>query len=369
MIPTLAQLGSRFWMPDDATTYGYEIDYLFYFIYWVSVASFVLIIALMTFFVLRYRHRPGHAAQPSPSHSTSLELTWTFIPTVALLAMFYWGFKGHVDASTPPDYAYEINVTAFKWGWSVQYPNGATSPDLHIPHDVPVKLILHSDDVIHSLYVPAFRMKKDLVPGRVNAMWFHVKEKPPVRSDGESYFDLYCAEYCGDKHSVMRAKVFVHERDAFIRWLDEAANWVVKEAPAVAGAKLYQTKGCTQCHSIDGKAGIGPSFKNIFGYEHKFKDGLSAKVDEAYVRESILNPNARVVAGFDPVMPTYQGRMKDVEIIAITEWLKTLSDKGPAPLEAFPAELTSKAAPGNTPASPAPAPASTPADAVQGGAH
>ncbi len=356
MIPTLAQIGNRVWMPDQASTYGPEVDFLFYFIYWVSVAAFVLIMALMILFMVRYRHRPGHTAQPSHAHSTALELTWTIIPTFFLIAMFYWGFRGFMDMATPPDYAYEIQVTGVKWNWTFQYPNGASSSELHVPYKRPVRLILSSQDVIHSLFIPAFRCKKDVVPGRYNSLWFNVTFMPPKR-DGtsESYYDLYCTEYCGTNHSTMRTKVFVHDSAEFVKWLDEAANWVVKEKPVVAGKKLYQQKGCTQCHSDDGKTIIGPTFKNNYGYEHAFKDGTKAIVDENYIRESILNPSAKVVAGYDNVMPSFQGRIKDVEITAIIEWLKSISDKGPTPLEAFPV------APDKAKAGAAPAATSTPA--------
>jgi len=328
------------------------VDFLFYFIYWVSVAAFVLIMALMILFLVRYRHRPGHSAQPSHAHSTALELTWTIIPTFFLIAMFYWGFRGFLDMATPPDYAYEIQVTGIKWAWSFQYPNGATSNELHVPMDKPVRLILSSQDVIHSLFIPAFRCKKDVVPGRYNSLWFHVTAMPPQREDGDSYFDLYCTEYCGTGHSTMRTKVFVHETASFVKWLDEAANWVVKEKPVVAGKKLFQTKGCTQCHSDDGKTVIGPTFLNSYGYEHDFKDGTKAIVDENYVRESILYPAAKVRNGFDNVMPSFQGRIKDVEITAIIEWLKSISDKGPKPLEAFPV-APDKAKAGGATAAPA----------------
>lgn len=364
MIPTLAQLGQRLWMPDSASTFGPSTDFLFYFIYWISAGAFVIILMLLTFFVIRFRHRPGQTRpQASPAHSTALELTWSFIPAIALVAMFYFGFRGFVDQATTPDYAYEIQVTGFKWGWQFAYPNGATSPDLHIPKDRPVKLILSSQDVIHSIFVPAFRMKKDVVPGRYNNVWVQATDLPPVRNDGERYFDLYCTEYCGTKHSLMRSKVFVHETGAFNAWLEEAANWVQHTPPVEAGAKLYQARGCAQCHSLEaGKTIVGPSFKNIYGYEHAMKDGSKVLVDENYVRQSILVPGAKVVAGFDNVMPSYQGRIKDIEVTAIVEWLKSLSDKGPKPLSEFP---PSGAAPAGTPAAPAaaPAPAATPAAA------
>lgn len=361
MSPILAQIGQRLWMPDPASSYAGQADWLFYFIYWVSAGASTLVFALMVYFVIRYRKRPGSKPQPSPSHSTALELTWTIIPALIMLVIFYTGFRTFLNMATPPDYAYEIQVNAFKWGWSFQYPNGATSPDLHIPQDRPVKLILASQDVIHSLFIPAFRIKKDVVPGRYNTTWFQADGPAPLRSDGERYYDLFCAEYCGTNHSLMRAKVVVHESQEFARWLEEAANWVQNTPPAEAGRKLYATKGCAQCHTLDGKSNVGPTFKNIFGYEHALRDGAKVKVEENYIRESILVPGAKVVAGFDNVMPTYQGRIKDIEITAIIEFLKTLSDRGPAPLQAFPAPGSAPASgntPGNTPGN---VPAGTPA--------
>ena len=334
MIPTLAQIGRRFWMPDSSSSYSGEVDWLFYFIYWVCVIAFVLIMAAMIFFVVRYRHKPGRTPGSGHSHSTVLELTWTIIPTIIVMMIFYWSFKLYINQTTPPDFAYDIQVTAYKWGWSFQYPNGATSAELHVPDDRPVRLTLASQDVIHSLFIPAFRIKKDAVPGRYNITWFQVKDPPPVREDGQRYFDLYCAEYCGTKHSLMRSRVIVHDSTQFNKWLDEAANWIATVPPAQAGLKLYQTKGCAQCHSTDGAKNTGPSFKNLFGSEHLLRSGEKVTVDENYVRESILVPSAKIVAGYDNLMPAYQGRMKDVEISAIIAWLKTISDKTPVSLEA-----------------------------------
>ncbi|MCX5659444.1 MAG: cytochrome c oxidase subunit II [Planctomycetota bacterium] len=341
MIPTLAQLGKRTWMPDSASTFGPDIDFLFYFIYWISAAAFILIIAAMIYLVLRYRHRPGAPERPPgaapAAHSTTLELTWSIVPSIAMAFMFWYGFRGFVDMNTPPDYAMEVQVTGIKWAWTFTYPNGASSPDLHVPKDRAVKLILSSQDVIHSIFVPAFRMKKDVVPGRYNIIWVKADADAPVRSDGQNYFDLYCTEYCGTNHSNMRSRVFVHDSTSFTKWLDEAANWIKDAKPVDAGKRLYNEKGCAQCHSTDeGKVIVGPSFKNNYGHIHDMRDGSKVTVDENYIRESILVPGAKVRAGFENVMPSFQGRLKDIEITAIIEWLKSQSDKGPKPLDEFP---------------------------------
>lgn len=356
MIPTLAQLGQRTWMPDSASTFGPEVDFTFYFILWTCAIAFLVIMAATTFLVLRYRHRGTKEVAPSgaASHSTVLELTWSIVPSIFLAAMCYWGFKGFMDMATPPDYAYEIQVTGIKWAWSFTYPNGATSPDLHIPKDKPVKLILSSQDVIHSIFVPAFRMKKDVVPGRYNITWVLANAEPPVRASGEKYFDLYCTEYCGTNHSRMLSRVFVHDSTSFAKWLDDAANWIKDVPPVAAGQRLYTEKGCAQCHSLDdGKVIVGPSFRNSFGHEHDMRDGSKVMVDENYIRESVMVPGAKIRAGFDNVMPSFQGRLKDVEVTALIEFLKSISDKGPKPLEAFPAEMLSPgkgAAPTGSPA-------------------
>ncbi len=355
-MPTfLAQIGQRFWMPDPASTSAPGTDFLFYLIYWVSVAMSALVVALMIFFILRYRRRPGHKAQRSPSHSTALELTWTVIPAVTLLMIFYYGFRGYVDLATPPDYAYEVYVTASKWNWLFTYPNGAESNELVVPRDRPVRLVLASEDVIHSLFIPAFRVKKDAVPHRFNQAWFQ------ATATGE--YELYCAEYCGTLHAEMRTKVVVLEPAAFAQWVREAAEWITTVPPVDAGKRLFTSKGCAQCHTADGSAGIGPTFQNLFGYEMPMRDGSRARADENYIRESILNPGARIHAGFDNVMPSYQGRISDLEIRALIEWMKSISDKGPPPLETL--EENTPAGPTNDESADEPGTAGAASDVAQ----
>jgi cytochrome c oxidase subunit 2 len=320
MLATASDQGS-FWMPAPASNYAEGVDWLFYVVFYVCVVMFVLILGLMGAFLIRYRHRTGHAPVKTATHGTALELTWTIIPTIVVMAIFYYGFRGYLDMATPPPYAYEIQVNAYKWGWDFQYPNGHIDQNLHVPLNRPVRLVLQSQDVIHSLFSPAFRIKKDCVPGRYNTAWFEPTQ--------EGTFDLYCTEYCGTKHSEMLAKVVVQDESKFRAWLEEAANWAAKLPPAEAGAKLYQLRGCGQCHSVDGSGGIGPTFKNLYGSQHGMKDGSNVNVDENYVRESILYPAKRIVAGYENVMPTYQGRLKDSEITALIAYLKSISDKAP----------------------------------------
>ncbi len=311
------QTDGTFWMPVQASAGAEPVDRVFSFIFWVSVFFFVLIVALMVAFVVRYRRRPGREdAEDSAHHSTALELTWTLIPIAIVVFIFAWGFKVYLDLNTPPANSYEILVTGQKWKWLFTYPNGHVDENLHVPLDTPVRLVMTSEDVIHGFYIPAFRLKRDVVPGRYVKVWFRAI-KP-----GE--YQIYCTQYCGTGHSDMWAKVVVHEPGGFERWLDEASNFLKTMSPAEAGEKLYRTRGCAQCHSVDGTGGTGPTFRALFGHPVPLEGGKTVTADEDYIRESILDPQAKIVLGFQPVMPTFQGRLKDQEITAIIEYVKTV---------------------------------------------
>jgi cytochrome c oxidase subunit II len=314
--PALADTAPTFWMPVEGSAAAPAVDWLFRFILVVAVIFFVITVTLMTWFVYHYRRRPGMTAQKTADHSNRLEVTWTVIPLAVAMSIFYFGFKQYLDMTVAPANSYEILVTAQKWNWQFTYPNGYTDANLHVPVDTPVRLVLSSEDVIHSLYIPAFRIKKDAVPGRYNKVWF--KATLP----GE--FTLFCAEYCGQKHSDMLSTVVVHPPGDFEKWLAGASSSSDKLPPAEAGARLYQARGCASCHTLTDAAGVGPSFKGIYGHDVVLSDGRKVAVDEDYLRESILDPAAKVVAGFDPVMPTYRGRITDKEITALIEYIKSL---------------------------------------------
>jgi cytochrome c oxidase subunit 2 len=305
-----------FWMPPQVSTFAASVDWLFMVILGISVVFFVLIVALMVVFVIRYRHREGHEPQASPTHNLPLEVVWTAIPVVIVMVIFYLGFTSYLDMATPPANAYEVRVEGQKWKWTFTYPNGYVDENLHVPVDRPIRLVMSSADVIHSLYVPAFRIKRDVVPGRYSKEWFQ------ATAPGE--YQIFCAEYCGTSHSDMLAHVIVHPPGEFEQWLGKASSFLDTMTPVEAGRKLYQVRGCQQCHSVDGSAKIGPSFRGIYGEPQALSDGSKIVVDENYIRESILEPQAKVVAGFEPVMPTYQGRLKDAEIDALIQYIKSL---------------------------------------------
>lgn len=318
MLNTLpSTLAASFWMPEGASTYAGEIDRLFNFILYLSIFFFVLIAAMMALFIWRYRHRPGGPEHGQPTHSTALELTWTIIPTILVVIIFYGGFKSYLRMSVAPPNAYEIQVTGRMWNWSFTYPNGHTDSELHIPVNTPIRLVMTSEDVIHSFFVPAFRIKRDLLPQRFNKLWFQAHQT--------GTFDIYCAEYCGTGHSVMRGQVFVQEPGEFRKWLEEAAKWELRMTPVQAGQMFYEKRGCVQCHSIDGSRIIGPSFKDFFGRQVVTADGKSLLADENYIHESIVDPGAKISAGFDNVMPSFKTSLREQDIAAIIAYLKTIS--------------------------------------------
>lgn len=316
----LASSGMVFPRPS-STTAG-SVDALFYFILIVSAVFFAIIVAAMVVFIVKYRQREDLQIQPSPDHNNKLEVVWTLIPSFIVGIIFFWGFVTFLDMRQPPDNSYEIQVNAKKWSWSFTYPNGHVDNNLHVPVDRPVSLVMSSDDVIHSLYIPAFRIKMDVIPGRYTKTWFE------ANTAGD--YTLFCAEYCGTQHSTMLAKVVVHPSGEFDTWLDNAANLLKTMTPVEAGEILYVRRGCVQCHSVDGSAKVGPSFLNAYGTEQTLTSGESIQVDENYIRESILEPQAKVRAGYKPVMPTYQGQLKDEEIGALIAYIKSLSSSSEA---------------------------------------
>ena len=306
-----------FWMPKAASNFAQDTDFLFFFIYWTSVISTALIVVTMAYFVLKYRAK-GRSWHDRPikgaTHSTALEISWSIVPLILVVAFFVLGFKGFVDLRTPPKDAMEIQVTGQKWSWSFTYPNGATDNVLHVPVNKPVRLVISSVDVLHSVWIPTFRTKMDAVPGRYTDLWF--------RATATGEFPIECAEYCGTGHSDMLTRVVVHEPGGYESWLSDQGS-TSNLPPAELGKKLFDKKGCAACHTIDGSPRVGPSFKGLWGKKEATNAG-AVDVTEDYLKESMLQPQAKLVNGFPPAMPTYQGQLKDSEITALIEFIKTL---------------------------------------------
>lgn len=312
-------MDSSFWLPPASSTTAVEVDPLFYFILYVSAALFALVVGLMTWFGIRYRRRGKDVLTTSHDHSLALEITWTLIPTIVIMVIFVWGFEGFLKLHVIPHDAMEIKVTAQRWSWQFDYPEGALSVNnLVVPVNKPVKLLLSSRDVIHSFFVPNFRIKMDVLPNRYTHAWFE------ATYIGE--FNLFCTEYCGKGHSEMIGKVTVLSEEDYLAWLDASFNEGEDLPLEDYGMLLYTQRACITCHSIDGSIVEGPSFKGRYGTELLMTDGSKVMMDENYIRESILNPRAKIANGFEPVMPTFQGTLKDRQIDALIAYIKVLNE-------------------------------------------
>jgi len=312
---------ATFWMPPASSTQAADVDWLFYGILGLSTICFIGITAAVVMFVMKYRHRPGHTSSPSASHNDSLEITWTIIPTIVVAIIFVLGWRGYTQLITTPKHAIEVLVTGQKWNWTYTYPNGLVDSTLHVPVDEPVRLVMKSEDVLHSFYIPAFRIKQDVMPQRYTQLWFEATEVGNYR--------VYCTEYCGQAHSSMDSVVVVHPPGGYEKFLDRAEELEIelsKTNPAKLGEMLYEKRGCKQCHSVDGSAGTGPTFKGSWGTQVQLADGTQVAFDENYVRDSILEPQAQVHKGFNPVMPTYQGKLKDFHITGLIQYIKSLGE-------------------------------------------
>lgn len=311
-----------FWLPTDASVTTRNIDWVWDFMVWMSVLTALAIFVAMFHFVTKYKAKSraaNEAVEKSAEHNTALEITWSVIPLFVVIALFVWGFKGYVDLRTPPKDAMELRANAQKWKWTFDYkcPTGGMTDDtLHVPIDRPVRMIISSVDVLHALYIPAFRTKMDAVPGRYTDLWFQATKA------GD--YPLFCAEYCGTSHSDMLTHVVVHPAGEYETWLKTACEKADSMVGPERGKKLFTQQGCDTCHSVDGTPKIGPTWKGLFGKSEPLANGSSVQVDENYLRESILDPAAKVVKGYAPSMPTYQGKLSDKDIDGLVEYIKTL---------------------------------------------
>jgi cytochrome c oxidase subunit 2 len=303
------------WLPEQASTMAPEIDSLFYFVTWTSVVLFVLVIGAMLYLAYRYRRRdPGE--RPELVHENPLvEISWIVIPTILVLVVFTWGFRGFVKLNVAPPNAYEIQTEAWKWGWRFTYPNGTQSTELYVPVDRPVRLKMSSQDVLHSFFVPAFRVKHDVLPNRYTSVWFEATKT------GD--YDVFCTEYCGTGHSAMLSTVQVVTQQEFNEWLATGGGQTDDLPLPEYGAQLYESQGCQTCHSLDGSRKVGPTFKGLYGMENRaLADGSTVTADDNYLRESILNPNAKVAEGYPAIMPGSYGGLDERQLAALIAFIE-----------------------------------------------
>ncbi|MEM1054092.1 MAG: cytochrome c oxidase subunit II [Bacteroidota bacterium] len=304
------------WLPPQESTTAHQIDSLFNFILYSSTILTLIVAAAMVYFIYKYR-RKSHADRAVDVHESKwLEVSWIAIPTLLVLVVFFWGFTAYVNTSIPPANSYEISVTGQKWDWSFEYPNGKqTVKEIVVPVNTPIKLEMTSIDVLHSFYVPEFRIKHDVIPNRYSYVWFEAPE--------QGVYQVLCTEYCGTLHSDMGALIKVVSYDDFATWL---ASGDGEDLSLVAyGEVLYEQQGCNACHSIDGSDGTGPTWLGTWGEQRPFEDGTSAVMDAEYTIESILYPGNKIVQGYPPAMASYQGRLDERQLNAIVAYMKDLN--------------------------------------------
>jgi cytochrome c oxidase subunit 2 len=331
-----------FWMPNSASNFAAATDGMFDALMWISAVCMLGVAAAIGYFCWRYRatsREANEAAESQEDHSNALEITWSIIPLFVVIGVFVVGFKQFVDLRSPPRAAYEVHATGQRWKWGFEYPEGLTHPELHVAMGKDVRILIQSVDVIHSLYIPEMRVKMDAVPGRYTELWF--------RPTQEGTFPIYCAEYCGTSHSDMLSRVVVHSPEAFQAWVAEEIRKIESMPLVELGELTYNQAGCSTCHSLDGSAKVGPSFKGVFGRQEKIFGAGTLTVDENYIRESILEPQAKLVEGFPPAMPTFKGQLSDRRILGLVEFIKGPASTGEPVVKA--------AAPGGpVPGSPSP---------------
>lgn len=299
--------------PSALMTTQAAVDPVFSFLFGAALLLLLGITGAMVWFVFRYHKSRAPQATSQVAYNLWLELAWTVLPTLLVLAMFWYGWAGYLALRNVPQGALEVTATARMWSWRFDYPGGQTSNKLYVPVGKPVRVTLKSEDVLHAFYVPAFRVKRDMVPGMSNYVWF--------AADKAGSYDLFCAEYCGTGHAAMITTIEALPPQEFEKWLVAQS-----EAAAPPGRTLLEKTGCLGCHSLDGSASLGPTFKGLYGSRVTvLKDGkeLTVTADAAFLRESIVAPAATLVVGFPPVMPPYPALSSD-ELAAILAFLETL---------------------------------------------
>ena len=318
-LPVLSQWG---WMSSPASDYANDFNSTFYFLMWTGLGLFLLVVVPMFWFAIKYRRKnENQKALSQVDHNHTIETLWTLLPIVYLAVCFVWGFLGYLNVTTIPMDTKNLRVIGQKWNWTVQYPDDDISVSgqgavIGVPLGKNILLTLSSQDVIHSFFLPNFRIKQDVLPGRYSTLWFKASEV------GE--FPVFCAEYCGDSHSDMLAVLKVMPQDEYDAWVEKTKNANNKLSPKELGEKLYHSKACVTCHSVDGSARIGPSYKGLYGTMAELESGAQVKVDDNFIREHILTPTKTPIKGYPPVMPSFQGQLSEADINGLIEFIKSL---------------------------------------------
>jgi len=306
-------------IPESASTLSGDVDALYFYLSGVTLFFTLLISGLVIFFVIRYRRRNQFEIPRPIEGSIKLETLWSVIPLLIALTIFFWGAKVYFAQYRPAQNALEVYVVGKQWMWKFQHATGQREiNELHVPVGRKVKLIMASEDVIHDVFVPAFRIKADVVPGKYTTEWFEATK--PGR------YHFFCAEYCGMNHSGMGGFVVVMEPTEYENWLSGNAG---ESSPAAAGRGLYESLGCVSCHGANAEGGRGPALAGVYGSKVVLSNGQSVTADEGYIRESILNPQAKIVTGFGPIMPSFQGQISEEQLLQVVAYVKSLSTAKP----------------------------------------
>jgi len=327
--------------PDQASSFAKDVDALYFFI--LATCAFFTIVVSAAVVYLGIKYHKTHEGQIGAriEGNLPLELLWSVIPTMIAMVMFAWGASVYYHLRTPPDEALHLYAVGKQWMWKFQHLEGQREiNELHLPAGRPVKITISSEDVLHSLYFPAFRTKMDAIPGRYTELWFEPQKA--------GVYHIFCAEYCGTNHAGMIGSVTVLEPAAYQSWLQGGG---AEGTLAQRGAKLFNDLACSTCH-LDTGQGRGPSLKDILGKTEELQDGSSVVVDEAYLRESILTSQAKIVKGFQPLMPTFQGLVSEENLVALIEHVKSLSPNATTAATPTPASGSSAPAASNAPATP-----------------
>jgi cytochrome c oxidase subunit 2 len=306
-------------LPEAASEFASKVDSIIWFVTVISLIFFILISFFLVYFAIKYRRRKENEETPYITGSHILETLWTIIPSILLIVIFAYGFIVFREIRTPPSDALEISVTGRQWLWQFKYNNGRTTlNELYVPEGKPVKLVMKSEDVLHGFFVPAFRVKQDLMASMYTELWF--------KATKTGKYDLFCTQYCGTGHSAMLGKVIVMAPGEYEKWeKGEQKENVAGVPPAEQGKQLYTQRGCNACHSIDGSRVVGPTFKGIFGRKETFEDDKEYTVDENYIHQCITEPQTIKIKGYPAgVMPSFKGVVSDEDVSAIIAFMKTL---------------------------------------------
>jgi cytochrome c oxidase subunit II len=309
-------MNASFSLPE-ASTHAVTVDHIFYLLLVLSGATVVLVFGLILLFAVRYRRGSAAKRGPMPELlSHEFEIGWTLATLLTFAFLFWWVSSADLSSLAAPVGALEIHVVAKQWMWKTQHSNGAREINaLHVPLNKPVHLLMSSQDVIHSFFVPAFRVKQDVLPGRDTDIWFQATKT--------GVFPLLCAEYCGTNHSMMRGKIIVMRQEDYARWLTEQPEG---DDLAHEGAKLFIAQGCSGCHANSSSV-HAPRLDGVYGRDVHLSDGSTIKADDAYIRDSILQPKRDIVAGYEPIMPSFKGLLDDGEIQSLTAYIRSLAQE------------------------------------------